>query len=52
MGCGSGLWARHVAPRLGFPHRIHPSTALDVARNTLKEHSNISFHRASVSSKH
>ena len=52
MGCGSGRWARHVAPRLGLPHRIHPSTALDVARNTIKDHSNISFHRASVSSKH
>ena len=49
MGCGSGRWASHVAPRVGLLHCIDPSTALDVARNTLKEHSNITFHRASVS---
>ena len=49
MGCGSGRWARLVAPRVGLLHCIDPSCALDVARNTLKEHSNIIFHRASVS---
>ena len=49
MGCGSGRWASHVAPRVGLLHCIDPSTALDVARNTLKEHPNITFHRAYVS---
>ena len=52
MGCGSGRWARHVAPRVGLLHCIDPSTALDVARNTLKEHSNIIFHRALYLSKY
>lgn len=48
MGCGSGRWARLVAPRVGHLHCIDPSAALDVARNTLQGLENVSFHRASV----
>jgi len=48
MGCGSGRWARLVSPRVGHLHCIDPSGALDVAKRMLADHSNVSFHQASV----
>jgi SAM-dependent methyltransferase len=48
MGCGSGRWAKLVAPKVGHLHCIDPSGAIDVARKGLAGVSNISFHRASV----
>jgi SAM-dependent methyltransferase len=48
MGCGSGRWARLVAPRVGLLHCIDPSSAIEVARTNLAELGNVSFHRASV----
>jgi len=48
MGCGSGRWARWVAPRVGRLHCIDPSAAIEVARANLAEYSNTVFHRASV----
>ncbi len=48
MGCGSGRWARIVAPRVGHLHCIDPSSALDVARRALSGLANVSFHQASV----
>ena len=50
MGCGSGRWARWVAPLVGSLHFIDPSTAIEVARDNLAAHSNITFHCASVDS--
>ncbi len=35
MGCGSGRWARWVAPKVGRLHCIDPSIAIDVARKNL-----------------
>jgi SAM-dependent methyltransferase len=51
MGCGSGRWARLVAPRVGHLHCIDPSIALDTARIALSGQDNVSFHRASVDQK-
>ena len=48
MGCGSGRWARLVAPRVGHLHCVDPSRALDVARQALGIHDNVSFHQASL----
>jgi ubiquinone/menaquinone biosynthesis C-methylase UbiE len=48
LGCGSGRWAREVAPRVGKLHCIDPSSALEVARRTLRTASNCEFHAASV----
>lgn len=48
MGCGSGRWARWVAPKVGHLHCIDPSDAIEVARSNLASHGNVSFHRASV----
>lgn len=49
LGCGSGRWARGVAPRVGKLHCIDPSeAALAVAKRNLRELPNCSFHQASV----
>lgn len=48
MGCGSGRWARLMAPKVGHLHCIDPSIALEVARRKLADHTNVSFHQASV----
>jgi SAM-dependent methyltransferase len=48
MGCGSGRWAKLMAPRIGHLHCIDPSSALEVAKIALANTKNVSFHRASV----
>ena len=49
LGCGSGRWAKFVAPRVGFLHLIDPSSeALNVARKNLAATLNCQFHEASV----
>ena len=49
VGCGSGRWARQVAPRVGLLHCIDASAeALSVARHNLSEFKNCDFHCASV----
>jgi SAM-dependent methyltransferase len=48
MGCGSGRWARWVAPRVGRLHCIDPSEAIEVAKKNLINYGNVTFHRASV----
>ena len=49
LGCGSGRWARLVAPRVGTLHCVDASAeALDVARTTLAAEPNCEFHVASV----
>ena len=52
MGCGSGRWARFVAPRVGHLNCIDPSDAIDVAKKTLCDFNNITFIRGSVSDSH
>ena len=48
MGCGSGRWAKLMAPRVGHLHCVDPSSALDVARVALASAANVTFHCASV----
>ncbi len=49
-GCGSGRWARFVAPRVGKLHCIDASAhALAVARNNLSDCGNCRFHLAPLS---
>lgn len=50
LGCGSGRWAKLVAPKVNKLHCIDPSVALEVARNNLKDCGNCTFHSASVES--
>lgn len=48
MGCGSGRWAKWVAPRVGLLHCIDPSYAINVARSNLSGCENVQFHSGSV----
>jgi SAM-dependent methyltransferase len=51
LGCGSGRWAKRVAERVGTLHCVDPSAAaLEVARKTLAEASNCTFHNLGVDS--
>lgn len=43
MGCGSGRWAKIVAPRVGFLNCIEPSAAIEVAKRNLKKSNNVKF---------
>lgn len=47
-GCGTGRWAILVAPRVGHLHCIDPSSAIDIAKQSLRHVHNCSFHRATV----
>ena len=46
VGCGSGRWAKLVAPKVGFLYCIEPSEALNVARKTLSNHINCAFFKS------
>ena len=49
LGCGSGRWAKLVAPRVGRLHCVDASSAaLEVARGNLAGFPNVEFHNASV----
>jgi ubiquinone/menaquinone biosynthesis C-methylase UbiE len=48
LGCGSGRWAKLVAPRVGKLHCIDPSVAIEVAKKNLHALNNCEFHQASV----
>ncbi len=49
LGCGSGRWAKMVAPRIGKLHLIDASgDALAVAKRNLQAADNCEFHHAGV----
>ena len=48
LGCGSGRWAKLVAPRVGKLHCIDPSVAIEVARKNLSIFTNCYFHQVGV----
>jgi ubiquinone/menaquinone biosynthesis C-methylase UbiE len=49
IGCGSGRWAKSVAPRVGRLMAVDPAaSALAVARRNLADHANVSFHNVGV----
>ena len=49
VGCGTGRWARFVAPQVGVLHCVEPDTEiLAVARANLRDLSNCRFHLASA----
>ena len=50
LGCGSGRWARLVAPEVGKLHLIDPSDAIDIAKHNLAGQPNCEFHRSGVDS--
>lgn len=48
MGCGSGRWAKLVAPKVRKLHCIDPSSAVYVAKRNLLGQSNCEFYKAAV----
>jgi len=48
MGCGSGRWAKLLADRVGTLHCFDPSSALNVAKNNLKDKVNCIFYLKGV----
>lgn len=48
MGCGSGRWAKIVAPKVRHLHCIDPSEAIKVAKKKLKKFKNITYHQKSL----
>lgn len=51
MGCGSGRWAKLLAPKVGKLHCIDPSSALEIARRNLVKMDNCFFHKNGVGEK-
>ena len=48
-GCGSGRWAKFIAPQISHLHCIEPSEkALNIAQRNLKDIKNVSFECASI----
>ena len=50
MGCGTGRWAKFVAPKVNKLHCIDPSNAIHVAKKKLKQFKNIQYHQKSLDS--
>lgn len=48
MGCGSGRWAKFVAPKVKQLNCIDPSAALNIAKNKLKEFNNVKYYKKSL----
>lgn len=48
MGCGSGRWAKLMAPMVGELHCIDPSVAINIAKKNLEEFDNCVYHNKSV----
>ena len=49
LGCGSGRWARYVAPKVRRLHCIDPSRdALQVSRRNLQQHDNCEFWHGTI----
>lgn len=48
MGCGSGRWAKIVAPKVGHLHCIDPSSAIMIAKKNLNLIPNVTFYNSSA----
>ena len=49
MGCGSGRWAKFIAPKVKHLNCIDPSESITVAKENLKRYTNVVFITESVS---
>ena len=47
-GCGTGRWAKFIAPKVNKLNCIDPSLAINIAKKNLKEFDNIEFHSKSI----
>ena len=49
FGCGTGRWAKHIAPKVGKLYCIDPSLAIEAAKKNLNGLDNIVYEKASIS---
>ena len=49
MGCGSGRWAKFIAPKVAQLNCIDPSSAIHVAEKALSQYDNVRFIHGSTS---
>jgi SAM-dependent methyltransferase len=47
-GCGSGRWAKILAPMVGHLHCVEPSESISVAMDNLKDETNCTFHQCAI----
>jgi ubiquinone/menaquinone biosynthesis C-methylase UbiE len=50
VGCGSGRWAKFVAPNVGKLYCVEPSSAIEVARRNLADVENVRFIKSDLTS--
>jgi len=50
IGCGTGRWAKFVAPKVGTLHCVEPSRAITVAERILSSFSNVQLHSVDIDS--
>jgi SAM-dependent methyltransferase len=48
FGCGSGRWAKHIAPLVKNLYCIDPSEAIDIAKFNLKDYNNCIFIKTDI----
>ena len=48
MGCGSGRWAKVVAPRVGKLNCIEPSSAINIAKKNLSKFKNVQYSKLTI----
>ena len=48
LGCGSGRWAKFIAPKVRLLHCIDPSDAIYIAMDNLRAFRNVEFHNTSA----
>ena len=48
LGCGTGRWAKSVAPKVKKLICIDPSSAIDIAKRNLSAFNNCEFEKATV----
>jgi len=48
LGCGSGRWAKCVAPKVGHLHCLDPSNSIIVAKKNLENFDNCTFYQKGV----
>ena len=52
MGCGTGRWAKYVAPRVETLNCIEPSDAIEIAKINLSDNKNINFYKQTTENCH
>ena len=50
MGCGSGRWAKFIAPKVRLLHCIDPSKSIKIAKKKLRKFDNVKYYQKSLDS--